>query len=226
MRAEEESAAPNVVAFPGGRHARASAGSRDASLAKVSTVMPAVLAIGACETANHHSPGILSLCDHLRTAGPPAPTSLAMASCDGQRPITSRNEAGSCMPNVLGQSVLKIKPNLSHDARILMGQNVPMIDKLKSTYKSAFLARVVAARKQRYETQDAAATALGLEQDTYKQYESRSLMPHHMIPRFTAICGVSMDWLLTGKGAGPAVLPLPAPKVRAPKRPARRTRVA
>jgi hypothetical protein len=226
MQSEDNSTSgQNVVAFPQRGHVRASAGSRAASLANVSAVTPADLAGSVCETANHHSPGIRSLCDHFRIAGTPAPRSDAIASCDGQSRITSRNEAGSCMPNVLGQSVLKSKPNVSHDGVDLMGHSVPMKDQAKTAYKTAFMARVTAARKLRF-TQQAMAESLGMEQDSYKQYETRSLMPHHLIPRFCTICGVSTDWLITGKGAGPAVQPVLEAKPRAPKRPARRTRVA
>jgi DNA-binding XRE family transcriptional regulator len=226
LNEDNSTSGQNVIAFPKRRHARASAGSRAASLAKVSAVTPADFAGSDCETANHHSPGMRSLCDHFRMAGTPAPRSDAIASCDGQSRITSRNEAGSCMPNVLGQSVLKSKPNVSHDDCGPMGQNVPMKNQAKSAYKAAFLGRVAAARLLRFETQDPAATAIGLAQDTYKQYETRSLMPHHLIPRFCAICGVSTEWLISGKGAGPAVMPAPEVKPRAPKRAARRTRVA
>lgn len=88
-----------------------------------------------------------------------------------------------------------------------------MTDIAKTAYKLAFMARVTAARSARF-TQETMALSLGIEQDKYKHYEARSLMPHHLIPRFCAICGVSTEWLITGKGAGPAVLPAPEPAKR------------
>ena len=69
----------------------------------------------------------------------------------------------------------------------------------KSEYQKAFTARTKQAREARY-TQDALANILGIFQDTYKQYEKRTLLPHYMISKFCAACGITEKWLLTGKG--------------------------
>lgn len=69
----------------------------------------------------------------------------------------------------------------------------------------AFVGRVKAARKARYKTQKPMCMLLGIEQGTYKQYETRSPLPHRFIPKFCAATGVDMEWLLTGEGQGPRV---------------------
>lgn len=70
----------------------------------------------------------------------------------------------------------------------------------ESQYKQAFMARVAQARIARNLKQWQIAEALGMPQDKYKQYESRSLLPHHLIGRFCIICRVDPEWLLTGRG--------------------------
>ena len=37
-------------------------------------------------------------------------------------------------------------------------------------------------------------------QDKYKQYEGRSLLPHHLIRRFCLIARIDLEWLMTGQG--------------------------
>jgi len=97
----------------------------------------------------------------------------------------------------------------------------------ETQYKQAFIARVAAARQALGWKQWQMAEALDIPQDKYKQYESRSLMPHHMIPRFCLIAHVDMEWMLTGRGQklpkGLQVVqsapekPIPKPKRRAPR---------
>jgi hypothetical protein len=40
-------------------------------------------------------------------------------------------------------------------------------------------------------------------QDKYKQYEGRSLLPHHLIGRFCILTRVDPEWLVTGRGQKP-----------------------
>jgi hypothetical protein len=47
------------------------------------------------------------------------------------------------------------------------------------------------------------AEALDLPQDRYKQYEGRTLLPHHLIGRFCLITHVDPAWLVTGRGEKP-----------------------
>lgn len=82
-----------------------------------------------------------------------------------------------------------------------------MSDRMSETEeKLAFIRRTKAAREARFpEGQKPMLTILGVEQGTYKQYETRTPLPHRYIPKFCAATGVSLDWLLTGEGKGPRV---------------------
>lgn len=79
-----------------------------------------------------------------------------------------------------------------------------MADETASAYRAGFLGRVRAARELRFGTQEELCEVLGLAQPTYHKYETRSLMPHMLIPRFCLACGVSTDWLIAARGPGPA----------------------
>jgi transcriptional regulator with XRE-family HTH domain len=70
----------------------------------------------------------------------------------------------------------------------------------ESQYKRGFIGRVREARIARALKQWQIADALGMAQDKYKQYETRSYLPHHLIGRFCVICRVDPDWLITGHG--------------------------
>lgn len=69
-----------------------------------------------------------------------------------------------------------------------------------TAYKKGFIERVAEARIARGLKQWELAEALGLPQDRYKQYETRSLLPHHFICRFCIVTGVDPVWLLAGRG--------------------------
>jgi hypothetical protein len=99
-----------------------------------------------------------------------------------------------------------------------------MADRMSETEeKLAFIRRTRAAREARYDTQSPMLTILELPQGTYKQYETRTPLPHRYIPKFCAACGVTMEWLLTGEGKGPAVMPFPTKRTRTERpRPAKR----
>lgn len=93
-----------------------------------------------------------------------------------------------------------------------------------SAYKKQFLARVTALRKaQKREsgkewTAEDMAYALGIEPDTYRKYESRSFMPHELLPRFAMITGVSVEYVLTGsRSVGEARRGKPAPSTVPPE---------
>lgn len=68
----------------------------------------------------------------------------------------------------------------------------------KAAYALAFIRRTQMARFDTDYTQKAIADLLGIEQDLYKTYETRSLIPHYLIPRFCAVCNISIHWLMTG----------------------------
>jgi hypothetical protein len=128
------------------------------------------------------------------------------------------------MLKFIGQSVLKRKANLSLDEELSLGHTVHMAESETETqYKQAFIARVKSARVATGMKQWQIAESLGMPQDKYKQYEGRSLLPHHLIGRFCLVTRIEPDWLVTGRGQKPlrplhvadTEEPVPVPK---PKR--------
>lgn len=107
------------------------------------------------------------------------------------------------MPPNLGRAVLKSKAEMSHDQNSNLGQSVRMKKNAESGFQANFIGRVRAAHAQRFETTTAGATALGMDQGRYKQYLTRTPLPIEIIEQFCVICGVTVEWLVTGKGAGP-----------------------
>jgi DNA-binding XRE family transcriptional regulator len=73
-------------------------------------------------------------------------------------------------------------------------------DKLAaSNFKSEFIARTKQARDQSGLTQQEMADILRIKQDTYKQYETRSPLPHQYVTAFCAATHVTTQWLFTGR---------------------------
>jgi transcriptional regulator with XRE-family HTH domain len=116
---------------------------------------------------------------------------------------------------------------MSLDCGLLLGQNVRMAESETETeYKQAFMRRIAEARVALGWKQWQMAEALGMPQDKYKQYESRSLLPHHLVRRFCLIARVDMEWLMTGQGKMklaplPEITPdiKPEPRVTKTRRP-------
>lgn len=108
---------------------------------------------------------------------------------------------------------------MSYDGLTPVLENISMDRMSETEEKAAFIRRTKLAREARFPTQNPMLVILGVEQGTYKQYETRTPLPHRFIPKFCAATGVSLEWLLTGEGRGPAVTPIPqsVPK-RATKR--------
>jgi len=210
-------------------HARTSTASRAASFVSNSALTPTPDATPVAKTATHHSEGMLSRCHHLLTADAPAPISAAIASREGQSSIIDLKLVKSVMERTLGHLVLKRKANLSLDAKLSLGHTVHMAEsETEAQYKQQFMARVAEARIARGLKQWQLAEALGMAQDKYKQYEGRSLLPHHLIGRFCIITRVEPEWLLTGRGQKPIkglhiaeteeASPIPKPKRTRAKR--------
>lgn len=193
-----------LIRFPH-RHARTSRKtSRAAKAVKSSAVTPPSIALRVTRTADHHSAGMLSRCHHLETAEAPAPMSAAMASREVQSSMIARNDANFDMASRIGQTVLKIKDNRSLDCELPLGHNVRMPDSdAEAQFKQSFIKRVKQARAALGWKQWQMAEALDMPQDRYKQYESRSLLPHHLIGRFCLVTRVAPEWLLTGRGEKP-----------------------
>jgi DNA-binding XRE family transcriptional regulator len=154
--------------------------------------------------ATHRSDGMRSRCSHLRTAGTVTslPASDAKSSKLGQSAIRDRTE--SAMNISLGPIVLNLKANMSHDCGHVVGHHPVMPSFQSSTeYKADFIARTKQARQATGMTQDELAGLLGIKQDRYKQYETRSMLPHEYVERFCLACTVTTEWLFTGKGRAP-----------------------
>lgn len=218
-----------IVRFPR-RHVRASAGSRAASCAIVAAVTPASTTRGADSTAFHHSAGMPSRWCHLRAAETVAPISDAMAPGEAHSPMIERNEVmaiSSGIESSLGQIVLIDKAILSYDCGVPFGDNPGMAKSpAKSALKADFIKRVREAREARFKTQGPILELLEIDQGTYKQYESRSFLPYHLVPKFCAATGVDIVWLLTGRGKGPAVERAPEKHKRAAATTQKRGRVS
>jgi len=180
--------------------ARSSTGAlRAANRVKSSAVTPASLTRGAASTEAQYPGGIRSRCHHLRAPDTPALISEAMSSALGHSEMIDRKDVISVMPPDLGQTVLNGKVKLSLDCGFQSGQTVLMPNaKARSQFKSEFIARVIAAREARQLTQIQIAKGLGIKQDRYKQYETRSYLPHQFVPTFCLICGVEISWLYSG----------------------------
>lgn len=188
-----------VIYFP--LHGRASTTSRAARAVKASAVRRDDAAVSVERTAAHHSAGMLSRCHHLDTADAPAPISAAMASREVQSSMMVRKDDKSLMSPKIGQSVLKIKAKMSLDGNRSLGHTVRMSDReSEALFKQEFIGRVKAARIAVGWKQWQMAEALHMPQDKYKQYESRSLLPHHLVGRFCLITHVDPTWLMTGRG--------------------------
>lgn len=119
-RAADRKSVATILKFPKGGHARTSSGraasGRAASRTKRSAVTPASRALSVASTEDHHSSGIRSLWDHLRTAVAGAPRSVAIAPSEGHSEMTSLNEFGSVsIESSIGQIVPNIKDVVSTD---------------------------------------------------------------------------------------------------------------
>ena len=187
------------------RHARISSGALAARSAKSSADKPTRLATGDFRMVFHHSEGIESRCHHLLTAEAEAPVSEAIASLEGHSSITERKDVSlKAMPEFLGQAVLKSKAKLSRDVMSYDGDYSVMPDRMtEAEEKAFFIGRTKAARMARYHTQKPICIILGIDQGTYKQYETRTELPKRFIEKFCAATDVDIVWLLTGDGKGP-----------------------
>lgn len=67
-------------------------------------------------------------------------------------------------------------------------------------FKIDFCKRLQSARIVAGFTQQEVAQKLGLDRDTYAKYESRSLLPHYLIPQVCELFGIEPTFLYTGMG--------------------------
>lgn len=82
----------------------------------------------------------------------------------------------------------------------------------EAEYKQRFIKRVKDARIARALKQWEMADALGMPQDKYKQYETRTYLPNHLIRQFCYVCRIDAGWLVTGQGKMMATAPVVEPE--------------
>lgn len=93
---------------------------------------------------------------------------------------------------------------MSCDLALAVGPDRPMARDEAEEYREDFIGRTKRAREASGLTQAEVGVALGnIGQDTWKQYETRTPLPHHLIPRFCLLVRCDIIWLLTGKGHAP-----------------------
>ncbi len=68
-----------------------------------------------------------------------------------------------------------------------------------SKFTIDFVARTKLARKRSGLTQVEVAEILRIDQGTYKQYETRSPLPHRFVAAFCAATHTDAHWLFTGR---------------------------
>lgn len=178
-----------------------------------SAVRPAFRETSVDRIDSHHSDGMLSRCDHLEVCDGLDPMSRAIASFDDQSSMTSRKDLSSSISLHLRHFVLDDKGILCGDHSQPFRQSLAMVEKrdARSKFLADFLGRTVAARKQKFASTAEMAIALGWGADaqaTYSKYETRTPLPTYLIEQFCKICGVRVEWLITGRGAGPAWQPI------------------
>lgn len=72
-----------------------------------------------------------------------------------------------------------------------------------TTYRNAFVQRVRAARTLAEKNPLEMAQLLGVPKDTYHRYETRTLLPHHLLELFCKLTGQDLTWLVTGRHQRP-----------------------
>jgi hypothetical protein len=93
-------------------------------------------------------------------------------------------------------------PELPRKIRVVGRPGIPSTP---ATYRSAFFRRVRTARELFSEDYKAMAHALGIPEGTYYRYETRTMLPHHLVPRFCQLTGINADWLFNGPSAARAL---------------------
>lgn len=75
---------------------------------------------------------------------------------------------------------------------------------VEPSYREAFIRRLRVIREAADYTQEEFAAKLGISQGRYKQYETRSLPPLHLVPEICRITGHDPWFVLTGQPEGQA----------------------
>lgn len=73
--------------------------------------------------------------------------------------------------------------------------------------------REARARLDKSWTAEKMAGVLGVPTANYRKYETRTPLPHYLVPRFAAIMGVTISYVLTGKNEpSPVAIKLAIPE--------------
>jgi hypothetical protein len=64
---------------------------------------------------------------------------------------------------------------------------------------NSLCARTQELRKRKFPAAEQMAILLGVPPARYAKYETRSPLPHYLIPRFAALVGESIEFVLTGR---------------------------
>lgn len=126
--------------------------------------------------------------------------------------------------DIMGQSVPFVKDNVSPDLILLCRHNRDMpVSPTHVSYQDQFRARLRALREAADYTQEQMAQMLAIEHETYKKYETRSMMPHYLIPTFALIVKRDIEYVMTGvKGSTVRTIPKrPQPPQPAKERPSK-----
>lgn len=96
-----------------------------------------------------------------------------------------------------------MQDQLSIALRAIATDNIAMGNKnyTPREYSKAFRARTKLLRESAQLSQSEMARELGVSPVTYPKYESRSLLPHHLVPRFLRITGGTYEYLFRGNTA-------------------------
>jgi transcriptional regulator with XRE-family HTH domain len=73
-----------------------------------------------------------------------------------------------------------------------------MPDESQTEFRRGFIARTRLAREATGWNQREMAEALNIPLKNYESYETRSMLPHSLIPRFCRIARIPIDYLYTG----------------------------
>lgn len=190
-----------AMGLPAHPNYTACCGAGDAAAASISRVTLRLRLSAAATIRAQYSAGMLSRCRHLRTEASLASTSEARTSSEGQRSMMVLKEGEASIGRTLRQFVLNCNPELCHEFWDDLSQDLG-VSKVTppSDFHCEFIARTTLARETAGYTQQEISTILGIPQTTYKWYETRSLLPHRLIPAFCVATRVGVDWLFMGKG--------------------------
>lgn len=141
---------------------------------------------------------------HFRAASKLTPQSEASSARFGQHFMTARK---LFMPGNYGHIVHKVKDRMSSTSCLVTAcpESVKFLDSMAkklttpTKYREAFCERLQRVRISAGYTQASLARELKIDKDTYAKYESRSLLPHHLIPAVCELTHTDAWFLLTGK---------------------------